>query len=122
MFMGSCHNKLRWAGCHSIAEADAACSARSWSISKKGDLTEGRAREKAHQGRVSAVCAAGGFLYSASHDGSIKMWDATTMELVMAHSNAHAGTKIHCLAVGADGFLYTGGEDKVCSSFLPCLS
>lgn len=86
---------------------------RSWALSKKGELTESRAREKAHKGRVTAITAAGGFLYSVSWDGSLKMWDATTMELVMAVNNAHEGTRIHCVAVGADGSLYTGGEDKV---------
>ncbi|KAK9787497.1 hypothetical protein WJX73_006692 [Symbiochloris irregularis] len=88
-------------------------SIRSWSISKKGDLSECKAREKAHQGRVTAVCTHGGFLYSASWDGSLKMWDALTMELVQAVSNAHDGTRIHCLTIGIDGFLYTGGEDKL---------
>lgn len=49
---------------------------RSWSIDKKGELALGRAREKAHKDRVSAILAAEGFLYSVSWDGSVKMWDA----------------------------------------------
>ena len=96
---------------------------RSWSISKKGELSQSRAREKAHQGRVTAVVSSGGFLYSVSWDGSVKMWDATSMELVMAHSHAHEGARIHCAAIGADGYLYTGGEDKVSHrEQLPCSS
>ena len=50
---------------------------RSWAIGKKGELAAGRAREKAHRDRVSAILAHGGFLYSASYDGSVKVgWDA----------------------------------------------
>ena len=54
-----------------------------------------------------------GFLYSVSMDGSVKMWDATTLELVQSANNAHDGGKVHCAAVGPDGYLYTGGGDKV---------
>ena len=86
---------------------------RSWAIDKKGNLEEGRAREKAHGDRVTALLAHNGFLYSVSYDGSIKMWDAESMELVMEERNAHDGGRINCAAVGPDGNLYTGGDDKV---------
>ena len=36
-----------------------------------------------------------------------------TLELVMMHKEAHDKHRIHCLAAGKDGFLYSGGEDKV---------
>ena len=42
---------------------------RSWAVGKKGELAAGRAREKAHRDRVSAILAHGGFLYSTSYDG-----------------------------------------------------
>ena len=31
----------------------------------------------------------------------------------MMHKEAHEKQRIHCLAAGKDGFLYSGGEDKV---------
>ncbi len=89
------------------------CALRSWAIDKKGELTPGRAREKAHRDRVSAILAAEGFLYSVSWDGSVKMWDADSLELVMEAPHAHEGKKVHCAAVGPDGNLYTGGDDRV---------
>ncbi len=88
---------------------------RSWKIGKKGELEPGKAREKAHKDRVTSLLAHAGFLYSASYDGSVKMWDADTMELVQDVKKAHEGGRINCAAIGADGNLYTGGDDKVCS-------
>ena len=35
------------------------------------------------------------------------------MEIVVDRSSAHGGERVHCLAVGPDGLLYTGGDDKV---------
>ena len=49
---------------------------RSWTIDKKGELTTAAKRDKAHKSRVTSIVASGGFLYSASLNGSIKMWDA----------------------------------------------
>ena len=43
------------------------------------------------------------------------MWDATNLELVMEVRAAHEGQRIQCGAIGPDGFLYTGGDDKVLS-------
>ena len=54
-----------------------------------------------------------GFLYSVSCDSSVKMWDASTLELVMCENDAHQGGKVHSAALGPDGNLYTGGDDKV---------
>ena len=31
----------------------------------------------------------------------------------MMHKEAHDKQRIHCMAAGKDGFLYSGGEDKV---------
>ncbi len=86
---------------------------RSWKIGKKGELEPGKAREKAHKDRVTALLAHAGFLYSASYDGAVKMWDADTMELVQDVKRAHEGGRINCATIGADGNLYTGGDDKV---------
>ena len=41
-----------------------------------------------------------------------QMWDADTMELVMEAPAAHGGARVNCAAVGPDGNLYTGGDDK----------
>lgn len=89
---------------------------RSWAIGKKGELEPGRAREKAHSDRVTALLSHAGFLYSTSYDGSVKMWDADTMELVQDVKRAHDSGRVNCAAIGADGNLYTGGDDKVCHS------
>lgn len=62
---------------------------------------------------MTALLAHAGLLYSASYDGAIKMWDADTMELVQDVRRAHEGGRINCAAIGADGNLYTGGDDKV---------
>ncbi len=96
---------------HWVSASASAC--RSWKIGKKGELEPGRAREKAHKDRVTALLARAGFLYSASYDGSVKMWDADTMELVQAIPRAHEGGRVNCATIGADGNLYTGGDDKV---------
>ncbi|CAL5222253.1 g4589 [Coccomyxa viridis] len=88
-------------------------SIRSWKIGKKGELEPGKAREKAHKDRVTALLAHAGFLYSASYDGAVKMWDADTMELVQDVKRAHEGGRINCATIGADGNLYTGGDDKL---------
>lgn len=41
-----------------------------------------------------------------------QMWDAS-LELVTSVRAAHGGGKVHALAVGPDGLIYTGGDDKV---------
>ena len=40
------------------------------------------------------------------------MWDAS-LELVTCVRAAHGGGKVRALAVGPDGLIYTGGDDKV---------
>ena len=35
------------------------------------------------------------------------------MRNFVCRSNAHGGERVHCLAVGPDGLLYSGGSDKV---------
>ena len=49
------------------------------------------------------------------YDGVLKMWD-DKLQLVSAVKRAHDGARVHCLVVGPDGNLYTGGDDKVRSS------
>ncbi|KAK9835374.1 hypothetical protein WJX81_005503 [Elliptochloris bilobata] len=86
---------------------------RAWAVSKKGEMEAAGARDKAHRDRVTALVHAGGFLYSVSHDGTLKMWDAASLELVMEERAAHDGGRLHCAAAAADGHLYTGGDDKL---------
>ena len=52
----------------------------------------------------------------ASYDGSVKAWDASTLEIVVDRRAAHSGQRVHCAAVGPDGLLYTGGDDQVSAS------
>lgn len=96
------------------------CFCRSWDISKKGELTEAAVREKAHKDRVTAILWKKGFLYSVSYDGFVKMWDASSLELVQEVKKAHDGQRVQCAAAGPDNFLYTGGDDKVGQQSLVC--
>lgn len=43
----------------------------------------------------------------------VQAWSADTLEQLVEVAGAHQGEKIHCIAVGPDGILYTGGDDKV---------
>ena len=52
-------------------------------------------------------------MQAVSYDGSLKAWDAHTLDIVADRSGVHSGERVHCLAVGPDGLLYTGGDDKV---------
>ena len=76
-----------------------------------GELRELARRERAHDGRVTALAAAGSLVFSVSHDGRIKGWDAETLHLVVERAAAHGGARVHAAAVGPDGLLYTGGDD-----------
>lgn len=78
-------------------------------------MTPAAARDKAHKDRVTAIVWHKNFLYSVSYSGSLKMWDGNSLELVAHVSRAHEGGRIHCAAAGPDGYLYTGGDDKVCT-------
>ncbi|GIL63909.1 hypothetical protein Vafri_17918 [Volvox africanus] len=96
-----------------VFTAGADGSLRSWIITRAGDLQEGPSRERAHDGRVSACTIAGGRVFTVSYDGSIKAWNAETLELVAAVKDAHNGDKIFCVAVGSNGVVFTGGDDKL---------
>lgn len=53
------------------------------------------------------------YLHGAvGYDGALKMWDQQ-LQLVAAVKNAHDGARVHCLTIGADKHVYTGGDDKV---------
>jgi WD40 repeat protein len=56
-----------------VFTAGADGSLRSWSIGKLGELTVGVVREKAHDGRITALLVHGSLIYSAGYDGSIKV-------------------------------------------------
>jgi len=89
-------------------------SLRSWTISKTGELVEGAVREKAHEGRATALAVHGSMVYTAGYDGNIKAWDAYgNLKLILKAGAAHGGERIHCMAVGPDGVLYTGGDDHL---------
>lgn len=91
-----------------------ACGAiRLWKIdSKSGRLKYVMANQEAHTGRVTGVAWSRGFLYTSSSDGTVRMWDAS-LELVTSVPDAHDGGKVNCLAIGPDGVIYTGGDDKL---------
>ncbi len=43
----------------------------------------------------------------------LQAWCATTLTLLAEARRAHGGDKVFCAAVGANGVLFTGGDDKV---------
>lgn len=78
---------------------------------KEADLREVASRDRAHDGRVTALVVAGSLVFSVSYDGRIKGWDMESLHLVVSRSAAHGGARIQCAALGGDGLLYTGGDD-----------
>lgn len=96
-------------------------SIRSWSITKQGELIEAGNRDKAHDGRVTAILWHQNILFSVSYDGDIKGWDGDTMDLVLQAKAGHDGKRIHCLALGPNGTLYTGGEDQLIRQWQPAV-
>lgn len=56
-----------------VFTAGADGSLRCWGIGKNGELSEAAAREKAHEGRITALVVSGSLLYSAGYDGNIKV-------------------------------------------------
>ncbi|GFR47781.1 hypothetical protein Agub_g9550, partial [Astrephomene gubernaculifera] len=76
-------------------------------------LVEGPCVERAHEGRVAACVAHGDRVFTVSYDGSIKAWQASTLTLLAEVRGAHRGEKVICAAVGANGVLFTGGDDKL---------
>lgn len=67
----------------------------------------------AHNGRISSLIVHGNTLYSAGFDGWVRGWNADTLAPTAAVPAAHGGEKVHAMALGSDGLLYTGGDDKV---------
>ncbi|KAG7674834.1 hypothetical protein KSW81_002345 [Nannochloris sp. 'desiccata'] len=96
-------------------------SIRSFTIGKSGGLTPAACRPKAHNDRVCALVLDGGILFSASYDGSIKSWDADSLEIVAASGAAHGGERVNCLALGPGRLLYSGGGDCLVRRWMPGL-
>jgi pleiotropic regulator 1 len=94
---------------------------RAFSVGKAGELTEVAARPRAHNDRVTALALAGNLLISSSYDGSLKAWDPASLEIVVGAQAAHAGERVHCLALGPDGLLYSGGDDHLVRRWSPGL-
>lgn len=94
-------------------------SLRSWIITKQGPLIESTFREKAHKDRVVAAVHHKDLLYSVSYDGALTAWRADTLEVVAHVREAHEGQRVHCLTVGSDGVLYSGGDDMLIRRWEP---
>lgn len=94
-------------------------SIRSWVVTKQGSLIESSAREKGHAERIVAAVHHGGLLYTTSFDGSIKGWSADTLELVVQVRGAHDDKRVHCMCIGSDNVLYTGGDDMLVRRWSP---
>jgi hypothetical protein len=50
---------------------------------------------------------------SVSYDGSVKCWNPETLDLIVAARHAHNDERVQCMAVGPDGWLYTGAVKLV---------
>ncbi|KAG2489448.1 hypothetical protein HYH03_012084 [Edaphochlamys debaryana] len=104
-----------------VFTAGADGSLRTWAITSRGELEAGPVVEKAHEGRVAACVVHEGRVFTASYDGSVKCWSARTLALLAEARGAHQGDKVHCLAVGPNGVLFTGGDDKFVRAWDPAL-
>lgn len=102
-----------------VYTAGADGSIHSFNIDKKGDLTVAATVAKAHTDRVTALALTDGLLFSTSYDGTVRAWDATTLEPALSIPEAHQGERVHCMVVGPDGLLYTGGGDKLVRRWWP---
>jgi WD40 repeat protein len=87
------------AGAGRVFSAGADGSLHSWTVGKGGELAEAAARERAHDGRVTALLLDGSLLYSAGYDGAIKAWDITSLKLVLEAKAAHGGQRVHALVL-----------------------
>lgn len=67
---------------------------------------------QAHMDRITGLVYHKNFLYSVSRDGTLKMWDSSTLELLAEVPSAHNGAHVTCICIGPDDFLYTGGADN----------
>ncbi|CAD7702188.1 unnamed protein product [Ostreobium quekettii] len=91
----------------------------SWEISNQGGFQKANSKEGAHQGRVSSMALHKDMLYTVGFDGHLKVWDASSMDLLVDISGAHEGKRIRCVTMGPDGTLYTGGDDKMVRRWTP---
>ncbi len=112
---GSC---LGCAGVRSPA-ADGARAARSRAPRWRELCPQAAVAPQAHGGRISAVAvdAAAGVVYTAglADGGQLRAWDACTLEPLAAVSGAHGpGGRVHSLALGPGGVLWSAGDDQVC--------
>lgn len=96
-------------------------SIRSFTIGKKGGLTPAACRPKAHGDRVTSLVLDRGILFSSSYDGSIKSWDADSLEIVSVATSGHTGERVNCLALGPGKLLYSGGGDHMVRRWSPGL-
>jgi len=104
-----------------VYTAGADGSLRAFAIGKNGTLAPGPIRPKAHGDRVTALALGENLLFSCSYDGSIKAWDAATLEIVAVVQAAHAGERVHCLTLGPRKMLYSGGGDGLVRRWSPAL-
>lgn len=106
------------AGNNSVYACSADGSIQAWTVDKRtGALALSHSEPKAHSDRITASRWLGNYLYTVGYDGSLKMWDHQ-LQLVSAVKAAHdthegSARRIHCITVGSDGHIYTGGDDKL---------
>jgi hypothetical protein len=82
-------------------------------------MAEVAVREHAHDGRVSQLLKENHCLYSCGADGRIRRWTHGKLDMLAEVSAAHGGEKVHCLAMGRNGVLYSGGDDQLIRAWCP---
>ena len=105
--LGCCQNRIFAAGSDG--------SIHSFEIEpRNGLLSLSCSRTIAHLDRItSIVCGGSNHIFTSSYDGTIKSWDPESLDLITTAENSHGGERVHCLALGPEGFLFSGGGDNL---------
>ncbi|KAG0621130.1 hypothetical protein M758_4G271600 [Ceratodon purpureus] len=73
--------------------------------------THRRGSVQAHKGRIISLVLHHGVVITAGHDGHIRVWCKSTLQMKAEAVAAHEGSKLHSLA-STSAFLFSGGADK----------
>ncbi|KAL6761674.1 WD40-repeat-containing domain protein [Haematococcus lacustris] len=90
-----------------------------FSVTKTGSLKPLAQVSSAHSAAVTGLAVYGSRLYSVGLDGALQAWSTDDLTLAAQVHDAHLGASMHCITLGPDGLLYTGGDDKLVRRWHP---